>query len=126
MIADYTGSQREAIKQAIANQAAVLDVGCGDGAKTHFISQYVKHSVGVDPDKKLIQFAKRKYSANSIKYHCHGLDDLLQYSSMPELDPHQSEGFKKEALQRLERCVRNSQGDFTLDYSATVWNLVKT
>jgi len=69
MIADYTGSQREAIKQAIANQAAVLDVGCEDGVKTHFISQYAKHSVGIDPDKKLIQFAKRKYSANSIKFH---------------------------------------------------------
>lgn len=227
MIADYTGSQREAIKQAIANQAAVLDVGCGDGAKTHFISQYVKHSVGVDPDKKLIEFAKCKYPANNIEfhvgcaenltvakalfsavlfneslhhvpadrqtlalresfrvlqahgtlliiepiyasgsfaqimelfsdekvqkeqaidaiegvidtefalfskkiikieYHCHGLDDLFQYSALPELDPHQSERFKKEALQRLERCAKNSQGDFILDYSATVWSLVK-
>lgn len=227
MIADFTGSQREAILLGIANASSVLDIGCGDGQKTHLISQHVEQTVGVDPDSKLIKEAKNKYTNKNIafyvacaeklefenacfsavifneslhhvpidkqinalkesfrvlqqngtliivepihgsgsfapimglfsdekkqkeqavnaiekiintsftltqktniniEYHCQGIDDLLQYSAMPELGTSISESTKNKTKGFLEKCPLNSNGNYILNYSATVWCLKK-
>lgn len=227
MIADFTGSQKEAIMLGVANASTVLDIGCGDGQKTHFISQYVKNTVGVDPDSSLIKVAKNKYNETNIafyvasaeqlefedacfsavlfneslhhvpidkqisalkesfrvlqrngtliiiepvhgsgsfaqimsffsdekeqkehaiktieagistnftlskktniniEYHCQGIDDLLQYSAMPETEASIEKSTKKKIMGVLEKCPLSPNGDFILNYSATVWCLKK-
>ncbi len=59
MKADRTESQQETILGlGIKDANSVLDVGCGNGEKTFFVSQHVKRVVGIDPDKNVIKAAQ--------------------------------------------------------------------
>lgn len=69
MIADRTGIQRETILElGIKDIDAALDIGCGNGEKTFFISQHVKRAVGIDPDKKMIAAAQNKYDRKNLSF----------------------------------------------------------
>jgi ubiquinone/menaquinone biosynthesis C-methylase UbiE len=69
MIADYTGSQRKIILDCgIQDANSVLDVGCGNGEKTFYIAQCAQWSIGIDPDKEIIQEAKNKYNCGNLVF----------------------------------------------------------
>ena len=69
MKSDCTESQRETILTlAIDGASTVLDVGCGDGEKTFYLAQHVQWLVGIDPDKNLIQTAKKKYCNSNLMF----------------------------------------------------------
>lgn len=69
MIADLTGSQKEAILcLGIKDANSVLDAGCGNGEKTFFISQHVKRVVGIDPDKNMIQAAQTNFAGRNLVF----------------------------------------------------------
>ena len=46
----------------------MLDVGCGDGEKTFYISPHVRWSVGIDPDVNIINIAKKKYNSDNLEF----------------------------------------------------------
>ena len=69
MIADRTGSQRDIILSlGIKNANSVLDVGCGNGEKTFYISQHVKRVVGIDPDKNIISAAQSNFDHKNLDF----------------------------------------------------------
>jgi len=69
MKADRTGSQREIILGlGIEDANSVLDVGCGNGEKTFFISQHVKRVVGIDPDKNIIKAAQTNFVRKNLVF----------------------------------------------------------
>ena len=69
MKADRTGSQREIILSlGIKDANSVLDVGCGNGEKTFFISQHVKRVVGIDPDKNMIKAAQTNFIRKNLVF----------------------------------------------------------
>jgi len=69
MIADRTGSQRDIILSlGIKDANSVLDVGCGNGEKTFYISQHVKRVVGIDPDKNMIIAAQTNFVRKNLDF----------------------------------------------------------
>lgn len=46
----------------------VLDIGCGNGALTLDLSKKAKRVVGIDLNKKSIQFARKRHPALNIEY----------------------------------------------------------
>lgn len=46
----------------------VLDIGCGDGARTKGIAAVSKHVVAIDPDKAIIAQAIKENGAKNIEY----------------------------------------------------------
>lgn len=230
MIADFTGTQRQIILRYIIDCASsVLDVGCGDGEKTFYISPYVQWSVGIDPDENLIKIAMNNYNSHNlefqvaqaeslpfsnssfavilynqtlhhvpvekqiealkesrrvlqskgkllitepiygsgsaaqvwepnseekerkqsainaiesvintefslslkrkihIEYHCEGFDDFYEYYviSKSDADAKWDENKKQDIINKLEKCKRSPVGNFIIDYSASVWLLIK-
>ena len=78
MIADFTGTQRQIILRYIIDCASsVLDVGCGDGEKTFYISPHVQWSVGIDPDENIVKIARNKYNSNNLEF------QVAQAESLP-------------------------------------------
>ena len=78
MITDFTGTQRELIlRYGIDSASSVLDVGCGDGEKTFFISQHVHWSIGIDPDANIVKIARNKYNSNNLEF------QVAQAESLP-------------------------------------------
>jgi ubiquinone/menaquinone biosynthesis C-methylase UbiE len=229
MIADFTGTQREIIlRYGVDGASSVLDVGCGDGEKTFYISPHVQWSVGIDPDENIVKIAMNKYHSNNlefqvaqaeslpfsnssfaailfnqtlhhvpiekqikalkeshrvlqfkgrllitepiygsgsfgqmwklndddkkrkqnainaiesvintefslslereihIEYHCEGFDDFYEYYAISKSDAKWEENKKQDIINKLEKCERSSDGNFILDYSASVWLLIKT
>lgn len=45
----------------------ILDLGCGDGTRLHFISKKAKHCVGVDISKYAINLARKQYPECDFK-----------------------------------------------------------
>ncbi len=58
-------------------------------------------------------------------FSCSGLDDLYAYCTASHPDEQWSDAYKEEIKRRLERCERDSSGDFLIDYFDTVWLLMK-
>ena len=228
MIADFTRIQKEIIlRYGIDSASSVLDVGCGDGEKTFYISPHVQWSVGIDPDENIVKLARDKYCSNNlefqvaqaeslpfsnssfgailfnqtlhhvaiekqiealkesyrvlqfkgrllitepiygsgsfgqmwklnndekkrkqnairaidsvinnefslsrkreitIEYHCEGFDDFYEYYAISKSDVRWDEHKKQDIINKLETCERSSDGNFILDYSASVWLLIK-
>jgi 2-polyprenyl-3-methyl-5-hydroxy-6-metoxy-1,4-benzoquinol methylase len=46
----------------------VLDIGCGNGALSFDIAKKAVKVVGIDSNKKNIEFAKQRFSASNIEY----------------------------------------------------------
>ncbi len=81
MIADRTGSQREIILDiGIKDANSVLDLGCGNGEKTFYISQHVKRVVGIDPDKNMIKAAQTKFFRKNLVFQV-GLAESISFPS---------------------------------------------
>ncbi len=228
MITDFTRTHRDIIlRYGIGGASSVLDVGCGDGEKTFYISPHVQWSVGVDPDVNIVKVARNKYNSNNlefqvaqaeslpfsnssfaailfnqtlhhvpvenqiealkeshrvlqfkgrllitepiygsgsfgqmlepnndekkrkqnainaiesviktefslslereihIEYHCEGFDDFYEYYVTSKSDAKWDENKKQDIMNKLEKCERSSAGNFILDYSASVWLLIK-
>ena len=55
----------------------VADIACGSGYGSFLISKNpdVKKVIGIDSDKKIIKFAKRKYKKNNVEFHCMDMED---------------------------------------------------
>lgn len=69
MIADATGSQKEALLAFSRDNAPpALDVGCGAGEKTSYIADHLGPTVGIDPDTRLIRAAHAKYSRGNLSF----------------------------------------------------------
>jgi ubiquinone/menaquinone biosynthesis C-methylase UbiE len=69
MIADRTGSQQEIILAlGIKGANSVLDIGCGNGEKTFFISQHVKRVIGIDPDENMIKAAQANFVGQNLVF----------------------------------------------------------
>jgi ubiquinone/menaquinone biosynthesis C-methylase UbiE len=69
MTADFTGTLREMIlRYGIDGALSVLDVGCGDGEKTFYISPHVQWSVGNDSDENIVKIAKNKYNSSNLEF----------------------------------------------------------
>jgi hypothetical protein len=61
-----------------------------------------------------------------IEYHCEGFDDFYEYYAISKSDAKWEENKKQDIINKLEKCERSSDGHFILDYSASVWLLIKT
>jgi len=48
--------------------AVVLDIGCGDGVRTHGLSQASKRVIAVDPDVHMLEQAQKANGAKNIEY----------------------------------------------------------
>lgn len=48
--------------------AVVLDIGCGDGVRTHNIALASKRVIAVDPDVRALERAQKANGANNIEY----------------------------------------------------------
>lgn len=48
--------------------AVVLDIGCGDGIRTHNIAKATKRVIAVDPDVKALDQARKANGAKNIEY----------------------------------------------------------
>ncbi|MBW2562211.1 MAG: class I SAM-dependent methyltransferase [Deltaproteobacteria bacterium] len=228
MIADRAGSQQEIILDlGIKDANSVLDIGCGNGEKTFFVSQHVKRVIGIDPDEDMIKAAQTAFvrrnlvfqagrgesmgfpsssfdavllneslhhipvekqaealrescrvlepegriliteplygggsfeeilkfyndegeqrrcaiqaieaSANTgftialkkeihIEYSCKGFDDLYQNDINSKTYTHWNERNRQDVIDILERCDKTPDGDFIIDYFASVWLLIK-
>jgi ubiquinone/menaquinone biosynthesis C-methylase UbiE len=51
----------EAVKKFIPEKSSVMEVGCGEGYGTNYLSHNVQHIVGLDVNEDVIQHASRKY-----------------------------------------------------------------
>ncbi len=68
--ADYLSYLRhlfayEVAKSIVPKNSLVLEVGCGEGYGSNFLSQYVEKVVGLDIDDKIINHALNKYSSEN-------------------------------------------------------------
>jgi len=55
----------EFTRNMVAKDSLVLEVGCGEGYGSHFLSQYVEKVVGLDIADKTINHALNKYSSQN-------------------------------------------------------------
>lgn len=58
----------ESVKNFIPKNSSVIEVGCGEGYGTKFLSQDVKHIIGLDIDKRVIQYASSRYSSENCSF----------------------------------------------------------
>lgn len=52
----------------ISSKDNILDIGCGDGLNTFYLSKKASHVTGIDILKSKISFAKKHYCAKNITY----------------------------------------------------------
>lgn len=60
-----------------------------------------------------------------IEYHCEGFDDFYEHYVISKSKAKWGENKKQDIIHKLEKCERSAGGNFILDYSASVWLLVK-
>lgn len=51
------------------SQKKLIDLGCGSGYLTNYLSLSVKETVGIDLSKKNIELAQNKYTRNNLKFY---------------------------------------------------------
>lgn len=54
----------------------VLDIACGEGYGSFFISKYASKVIGVDISKEAVNHARNNYSNNNLQYICSPIDNL--------------------------------------------------
>ena len=52
----------------ISENNVVLDVGCGNGYLAHDVAKKAKRVIGIDINKKYIEFAKRHYKKENLEF----------------------------------------------------------
>lgn len=67
----------------IEQKSKILDIGCGNGFLTKKIAEKAKYIVGIDIDKKNIDFAKRNHNKENIRY-IYG--DITKYNFQENFD----------------------------------------
>jgi ubiquinone/menaquinone biosynthesis C-methylase UbiE len=58
----------EAVKKFIPKKSSVIEVGCGEGYGTNYLSHNVQHIVGLDINEDVIQHASRKYRSSKCSF----------------------------------------------------------
>ncbi len=56
------------VKGEISGESNVLEVGFGEGYGTNLLSQTCRHIVGIDIDEKVVNYAQKKYGAESCEF----------------------------------------------------------
>ena len=64
-MADYFEKESSYLKNLVASESIVLDVGCGNGRTTKFLAPYVKKIVGIDYDPKMVESARENLAGIS-------------------------------------------------------------
>lgn len=70
----YISKQIELIENA--SQKKLIDLGCGSGYLTNYLSLSVKETVGIDLSKKNIELAKNKYTKNNLNFYNSSIEDF--------------------------------------------------
>ncbi len=55
-------------RENISPNNNVLEVGCGEGFGTNFLSPYAKKIVGIDVDKNIIEHCNKKYTSSNCSF----------------------------------------------------------
>lgn len=58
------------------SQKSLIDLGCGSGYLTNYLSLSVKKTVGIDLSKKNIELARKKYSKENLTFHNCSIEDF--------------------------------------------------
>jgi len=59
----------------------VVDVGCGEGLGSWMLRKYCKSIIGIDTDKRAIEWATEKYKSKNTSFHCRDfLDCTLAFT----------------------------------------------
>lgn len=54
----------------------ILEIGCGNGAKSQLLSEKCRELVAIDPDAAAIEFAKQNYASTNCTYLVGSAEDL--------------------------------------------------
>ncbi len=54
----------------------VLDIGCGEGYGSYYLSGFAKEVTGIDYDAAIIDYAKNKYARNNLTFRTSDIKDL--------------------------------------------------
>jgi SAM-dependent methyltransferase len=54
----------------------LLDIGCGEGYGSYFLSGFAKQVIGIDYDKQIIDYAKNKYHKDNLIFYLMDIKDL--------------------------------------------------
>ncbi len=60
--------KRYEFTQKYIKNKVVLDLGCGEGYGSFYLSKYAKKVIAIDLDQKVIEFAHSKYQRKNLKY----------------------------------------------------------
>ena len=52
----------------VVSEKVVLDIACGEGYGSHFISEFAKTVIGMDVSQEAVEHAKRKYVKENLKF----------------------------------------------------------
>jgi SAM-dependent methyltransferase len=59
----------------------ILDIGCGEGYGSYFLSEVAKKVVGIDYDKKIIDYAKNKYHKDNLIFYAIDVEELGSFNN---------------------------------------------
>lgn len=102
---------RYILTQPYLEKMKVLDIACGDGYGSYYMSQYANNVVGVDIDKVTINSAKNKYINNNLSFLEGSIidlpfeDNLFDLIVCFETIEHIKEYDK--AIQQIKRVLKN-------------------
>ena len=90
---------RYLLASEFVRNSKVLDIACGEGYGTHFLSHFSKHALGVDISSDSIQFAKGKYrkpnlnflvgSCSEIPLEDQSIDVVVSFETIEHHDQHE-------------------------------------
>jgi len=79
MIARHFCSYRF-VKEYVRNKQ-LLDIGCGEGYGTYYLASFAKEIVGIDYDKAIIDYAKKKYQRDNLTFYATDVKDLANFDN---------------------------------------------
>lgn len=56
------------VKQYIKGDEVLLDIGCGDGYGTFYLSSYVRKAIGIDVSEEVTSMASNKYRRENLNF----------------------------------------------------------
>lgn len=63
-----------------ATNRDLLDVGCGEGYGSFFLSGFALKAVGIDYDKAIIEYAKNKYYRDNLTFYAMDVSELVSFN----------------------------------------------